>query len=58
MEAPRVMEPSVVMSGMEKMRNDTSTPNARSERMRPMIKAPMRRVMLYEVMGAIQTAPR
>ena len=47
-----------VMSDMEKMRKETSTPSASSDRMRPMIRAPMRRVMRQGVMGAIQTAPR
>src|SRR5208283_5851637 len=37
-EAPRVMEPSAVMSGNAKMRKLMNTPSARSERMQPMVK--------------------
>jgi hypothetical protein len=43
--APRVIEPSVVMSGNLKTRKLMNTPNANSERMRPTVQAPTRSVI-------------
>src|SRR5271166_6158730 len=45
-EAPRVMEPSAVISGNAKMRKLMNTPSASSERMQPMVKVPIRRLMV------------
>jgi len=43
--APSVLEPSAVISGKSKMRKLMNTPNARSERIKPMVKAPMSKLM-------------
>src|SRR5438045_552426 len=48
--APRVNEPSTVMSGKRKMRNDIKTPNASRVRISPFVQAPMRRVMSAPVL--------
>src|SRR5579863_348733 len=43
--APRVIEPSAVISGKAKMRKLMNTPSASSERMKPMVKVPISRLM-------------
>src|SRR5438552_286893 len=43
---PSVIEPSAVMSGNAKIRKLMKTPNASSDRIRPIVKAPMRRSTL------------
>src|SRR5258708_40124466 len=45
-EAPRVTDPSAVMSGMLKIRKLTYTPSATNARISPSVKAPISRVML------------
>src|SRR5437764_482580 len=45
-EAPRVTEPSAVMSGILKIRKLTYTPSASRARMNPSVTAPIRRVMV------------
>src|SRR5579862_5886293 len=44
-DAPRVIDPSAVMSGNAKIRKLIKTPKASSERISPMVKVPIRRLM-------------
>ena len=47
-DAPRVIDPSAVISGNAKIRKLMKTPRASSERMKPMVKVPMRRLISFE----------
>src|SRR5262245_3762651 len=47
--APSVIDPSAVMSGNAKIRKLMKTPNASSDRMRPIVNAPMSSSMLRDL---------
>jgi len=49
--APKVVDPSAVMSGNSKIRKLMNTPNASRERMKPMVKAPISRLILGSFRG-------
>src|ERR1700690_447138 len=50
-DAPRVIDPSAVMSGKAKIRKLMNTPKASSERMQPIVNVPIRRFMFVAVLS-------